>query len=756
MSVVLQPRLRSAATLPGAAWLSQRLVNLRARRAAPIFSFERVLPDPRAYSDAAQVVTLDSFVRFLEWVHGSFDVVPLEALGARSAAAARVCALVFDGGWMDTFAHAFPVLRRMGITATVFLPVHLIGSNRRFWRERLYYHLRGLNQLPDGYERLRSVSDSLPWCPELSRADAQFDRLQAFLLRRARSDAEAFVDRLGEVAPLSLELVGRSFMSWEEVRTLQRAGFGFGGRAFNDCNLDCAPPAATLTELNCARLALSEQLETEVRLFSYPWGVPGPRARQLIQAAGYAAALTARIGWFERDGDPFVLPRISCREALFGWPPLRPHPSAPSRPPQPARLLAHLAWSPSRHHAPSGLLDPAWPVRLGFIVPRIPAWVERSQPQLGEGNAELQSVVEALDPQYFQVEFYCLETPAGGLPLRPRWPCFAAAPAGSSRFAGLLALRRLLLERRPTLVQCAISQAHWALPVSRLAGVPVIVSASADAMESRLCRSRLLFSMLCPLAAGWQPNARWLADCLSQAGIPRATVEILPDWVDLKRIPNADGRLRLAARARLGLSPSDFVAVHLGNSDTHVQPDACLAAAGEVAAVLPAAQFILLADAHPPGRLPAVNGPHARRIRVQAPDGRVADYLAAADVAMFVAPHAPPAALLACMAAGLPTLVADTPANRGLVSDSLLPLGDSAAWAMALLELARDPELRRRLGAANRRRAEQHGAATFPETLQNHYLQFISPADRRMPARPPAPALATEPDLADPYSPLRS
>jgi glycosyltransferase involved in cell wall biosynthesis len=85
------------------------------------------------------------------------------------------------------------------------------------------------------------------------------------------------------------------------------------------------------------------------------------------------------------------------------------------------------------------------------------------------------------------------------------------------------------------------------------------------------------------------------------------------------------------------------------------------------------------------------------------------------------------------MAVGRPIVTADTPAARELLRDDesaiLVPAGDAAALAAALVRLASDAELRARLGENAQRRFEQSGtpsrvAEAFLASLRNRALDL--------------------------------
>src|SRR5262249_36976658 len=91
-------------------------------------------------------VRADAFEMQMRFLKEHFEVLPLDRLlglwktdGIDDRK--RYCVVTFDDGWLDNYHHAYPVLRRLGIPATVFLPTGMVGTDEWFWPDKLAYIL---------------------------------------------------------------------------------------------------------------------------------------------------------------------------------------------------------------------------------------------------------------------------------------------------------------------------------------------------------------------------------------------------------------------------------------------------------------------------------------------------------------------------------------------------------------------------------------------------------------------------------------
>lgn len=91
-------------------------------------------------------ISPERFTRFMEWLKSSGYSSALPADWDRRTASTRRVILTFDDAYDDFISNAFPVLERLGFTATVFVVVDRIGKTNE-WDESRYFKSRRLLSL---------------------------------------------------------------------------------------------------------------------------------------------------------------------------------------------------------------------------------------------------------------------------------------------------------------------------------------------------------------------------------------------------------------------------------------------------------------------------------------------------------------------------------------------------------------------------------------------------------------------------------
>jgi peptidoglycan/xylan/chitin deacetylase (PgdA/CDA1 family) len=293
-----------------------------ARGALTIITFHRVLPRDllRTYPLSGIAMTPEQLELLLVELCRFFQVGSvIEGFRAwkrgESSAQPRL-ALSFDDGALDNFEHARPVLEKLGLRATFYIPVKNIEERRPLWHDRLGFALlraAGAVRRANGIDfdallapfgaSVGSFAAILPDDALRIAADGVARAKQLPLAERERS-IDALTAAVGgdPVPPFA------GMMTWDQVRQLHRAGHEIGSHSLSHAILPELPDGRVKREVEASRRELSNAIAAEVPSFCYPNGSYDPRVVGAVQAAGYECAVTTRWG-LNRQQPPFELAR---------------------------------------------------------------------------------------------------------------------------------------------------------------------------------------------------------------------------------------------------------------------------------------------------------------------------------------------------------------------------------------------------------------------------------------------------------------
>ena len=198
-------------------------------------------------------VSPERFCQQLEWLRawGWKTLTLSEAFGPSRSEWGRAVVLTFDDGFANVYTEVFPLLRRFGMTATVFLVTDFVGGQAG-WHAR-------------DRDVVEGIVASLP---------------------ATVGDRAAHLDRL-------VRMAREPMLSWSQIREMGEAGIEFGGHTASHPFLPDLPPARTEDEIRRSTAAIADALGAAPRFFAYPYGADTPAARACLRAVGCAAAFTA-------------------------------------------------------------------------------------------------------------------------------------------------------------------------------------------------------------------------------------------------------------------------------------------------------------------------------------------------------------------------------------------------------------------------------------------------------------------------------
>jgi len=107
-----------------------------------IFYYHRVCdPEDDFLASPDLVVSNNNFEKQMQFIKEEFNVLPLDvAIGHFKKGKRLSCrdiAITFDDGYIDNYINAYPILKKYGISATIFITTGYIGSSNLLWWDRL-------------------------------------------------------------------------------------------------------------------------------------------------------------------------------------------------------------------------------------------------------------------------------------------------------------------------------------------------------------------------------------------------------------------------------------------------------------------------------------------------------------------------------------------------------------------------------------------------------------------------------------------
>jgi peptidoglycan/xylan/chitin deacetylase (PgdA/CDA1 family) len=275
-----------------------------------ILIFHRVLAEPDALFP--ETPTAPDFERRMRWVKDWFNVLPLaEAIDLLFAGhiPSRALAVTFDDGYADNEEFAAVILRRLGLTATVFVATSFLDGGC-MWNDKVIEAVRHCEaQQLD----LRPLGLALyPLGSVVARRaaiDAVLDRIKHLDPQERFRLTEAIVQAAG--CNPSPQLMMRS----DQVRNLRSLGMEVGAHTVTHPILTRLDAASARDEIGRGKRELETIVGAPVRLFAYPNGVPdldyGSAHATLVRECGFGAAVTTSWGAASMRSDRFQLPRFT-------------------------------------------------------------------------------------------------------------------------------------------------------------------------------------------------------------------------------------------------------------------------------------------------------------------------------------------------------------------------------------------------------------------------------------------------------------
>jgi peptidoglycan/xylan/chitin deacetylase (PgdA/CDA1 family) len=257
------------------------------------------------------LLPLSEFERQLEFLSAHYDVLSIDdALADTESSRPRAC-ITFDDGYRNNLDLALPVLRRMGLPATIYLPTAFIGSEQLLWTTRLELAFRGADDaLRASFAKWASVDD-------VGSAGVPVHRVSDALKRMSPTQRDEVLMRIfSEVPePAPDEAAPHAFLSWDDVAAMEASGVvTFGAHTVNHEIVRNLDDVTLRRELADSLAEVRQRCARPSRVFAYPNGRSidfDDRAGRILEELGCVAAVSTIEGLNDPSTPRYALRRIS-------------------------------------------------------------------------------------------------------------------------------------------------------------------------------------------------------------------------------------------------------------------------------------------------------------------------------------------------------------------------------------------------------------------------------------------------------------
>jgi len=231
----------------------------------------------------------------MEYLAKRYNVVSIkdvfDAIDGKVKIPRKAVMITFDDAYHDFGEIAWPILKKLGLTATLFVPTAYPGNSQlSFWWDRLYSSViqtSKTNIQSTGYGRL---------CLE-TRKDRlnSLGTFQKYLKTLTHDDAMLAVDEICSKLNYNSDGI-KSTMSWDELRKLAKEGVALGAHTRNHIILTQVSQKKVRDEIRGSLEDLKRETGEVLPIFSYPNGNYNRSIVQIAKEEGVVVSFGTRDG----------------------------------------------------------------------------------------------------------------------------------------------------------------------------------------------------------------------------------------------------------------------------------------------------------------------------------------------------------------------------------------------------------------------------------------------------------------------------
>lgn len=268
----------------------------------------------------ALIVALKQHYRIISVEDAIIEIRETGAVQTKSVA------ITFDDGYVSTYKLLYPLLKKHGVTATIYLPTDWIDGKIDLWWITLAQMIDQSSLTSPKISTIEGIlGESLTNAADLTATNDRGKRIfhesvSGILMRRGDGARDQIIHDLQEVL-----LDGRPFaperqkpLSWEQIEEMSKSGVRFGAHTCSHPNLSHIDLESADHELGESKRIIQERLNIETLGLAYPYGYDVAGYRRLVpllEKHGYHYACTSWWGHVDSKSNRYLLGRTSLPQS---------------------------------------------------------------------------------------------------------------------------------------------------------------------------------------------------------------------------------------------------------------------------------------------------------------------------------------------------------------------------------------------------------------------------------------------------------
>jgi peptidoglycan/xylan/chitin deacetylase (PgdA/CDA1 family) len=282
---------------------------------------------PSTILDQNLHTTQAMFRAVCEHLAAHYRVVPLAQISTacveRRPLPDRSVAITFDDGYESNYKLAYPILKDLGLPATIFATTGFLDRTHKLWFNKLELAFEMTQCGPLELE-IAGVSYSFGLNGKRSRVDA-LDTLLAVVKQQPQEEVPQLLHSILKtmgVEPFGYERYPAPLlpMSWDQAREMHSSGLiDIGGHTHSHPILGRSTCEKAREEIFFSKERMVKELGVAPTQFAYTNGKThdyNERTKALLKEAGYQAAYTMLPGFVGPGDDAFALPRYGTPSSV--------------------------------------------------------------------------------------------------------------------------------------------------------------------------------------------------------------------------------------------------------------------------------------------------------------------------------------------------------------------------------------------------------------------------------------------------------